>query len=559
MNLFDSLRWIFEGVKGFLRGLQGNRRAELRAGWGQPVVRERDMEFIRMYHDLVAVPEATVDETTWRDLGGDELFVLLDRTRSLPGRQVLYHQMRTYVRDDARLAERARQYQLFRRDAALREQIQLALRPLESRQAGWLAPLLVSPLPERPRHAWRWYLLSGLSLACLLGMVVVPQLFLAVLALLVVNLVINETYGRKVTPHFRGFTQIDHLLTLVRTLAKLPDTRGLPQLEALRARAPLAADLQKKLGWVALDRSQMGDMGTVVLWLLNLAFLVDILAFLRSLEVLRQHQGELVALLEAVGSLDAAIAVASYLEGTPCTCVPCLVDERRIEATGLSHPLLADPVGHDLALQGRSALITGSNMAGKTTFIRTVGLNVILAQTLHLALAERAVLPRARVQSSIRREDHLAAGQSYFFAELARVRTFLDAAETEPLQLFVIDEIFRGTNTVERIASSTAVLRHLGERHLVLVTTHDLELQDLLGAAYDMFHFEEQVVDGRCVFDYQLRSGPARSRNAIRLLGACGYPESLTREALDLADRIARTYGPFPGPSRPEAGQGKTR
>lgn len=555
MSLFDSLRWAREGVVGFLRGLRRNRLAELREAWGKPVEQERDMDFIRMYHDLVAEPEATVDETTWQDLALDEVFAQVDRTRSLPGRQVLYHQMRTYLRDEAPLAERTRQYRLFRQDAALREAIQLTLRPLESRRAGWLAPLLVSPLPERPRHAWRWYLLSALSLGCLVGTYFFPPLFLAALALLVFNLIVNETYGRKITPHFQGFAQVDHLLALVRSLAKLPDAHGLPQLAAIRAGAPLAAALQKKLHWLVMDRAQADPMGALVLHALNTAFLLDILMFLRTLEALRQHQAELVDLLEAVGSLDAAISVASYLEGVPCACEPRLVDERRIEATGLCHPLLADPVGNDVALEGRSALVTGSNMAGKTTFVRTVAINVILAQTLHLALAEKALLPRAIVQSSIRREDHLAGGQSYFFAEISRVRTFLEAAESGPLRLFVIDEVFRGTNTVERIASATAVLRHLGKRHLALVTTHDLELQGLLEEAYEMFHFEEQVIDGGCTFDYRLQSGPARSRNAIRLLGVCGYPESITQEALELADQIVRTYGPgwFLDPSRHDA------
>ncbi|HEX9009651.1 MAG TPA: hypothetical protein VF804_04730, partial [Holophagaceae bacterium] len=230
MSLFDSLRWAREGVGGFLRGLRRNRLAEIRAAWGKPVDQERDMDFLRMYHDLVAESDATVDEITWRDLALDEVFAQMDRTQSLPGRQVLYHQMRTYLRDEAPLTERTRQYRLFRQDAALRETIQLALRTLESRQAGWLAPLLVSPLPERPRHAWRWYFLSALSLGCLVGTYFFPPLFLAALALLVVNLVVNETYGRKVTPHFRGFAQIDHLLTVVRDLARMPDAHGLPQL-----------------------------------------------------------------------------------------------------------------------------------------------------------------------------------------------------------------------------------------------------------------------------------------------------------------------------------------
>ena len=256
----------------------------------------------------------------------------------------------------------------------------------------------------------------------------------------------------------------------------------------------------------------------------------------------RQHQAELVELLEAFGSLDAVISVASYLEDVPYATVPTLVADRRIAAIGLYHPLLSAPIGNPLQLDSRSALITGSNMAGKTTFIRTVGINVILAQTLHICLAEKAILPRAIVRSSIRREDRLSEGRSYYFSELERILEFIRTEGNNRLHLFLIDEIFRGTNTVERIAASTAVLRHLGQEQMVLVTTHDLELQDLLGNEYDMYHFQERIVEGRCDFDYIIQAGPARSRNAIRLLELSGYPESITREAMRMADQITANF-----------------
>ncbi len=159
-GLMDAFHVTSEAGGRFLRGLRRNRLAELREAWGKPVERERDLDLIRLYHDLVARPETTVDETTWRDLAGDEVFARLDRTRSQPGAQVLYHQLRTYLRDDELLAERARQYRVFRQEAVWRERLQLALEPLASRQAIWLAPLLVSPLPERPRLAWRLYCLA---------------------------------------------------------------------------------------------------------------------------------------------------------------------------------------------------------------------------------------------------------------------------------------------------------------------------------------------------------------------------------------------------------------
>jgi DNA mismatch repair ATPase MutS len=106
------------------------------------------------------------------------------------------------------------------------------------------------------------------------------------------------------------------------------------------------------------------------------------------------------------------------------------------------------------------------------------------------------------------------------------------------LQVFLIDEIFRGTNTVERIASSAAVLRHLAARQLVFATTHDTELQAMLADRFEMFHFTDQVVDQRYGFDYRIQPGPVRSRNAIKLLALSGYPQAVTDEAARIAADI---------------------
>jgi DNA mismatch repair ATPase MutS len=197
-------------------------------------------------------------------------------------------------------------------------------------------------------------------------------------------------------------------------------------------------------------------------------------------------------------------------------------------------------------------------MAGKTAFIRTVGVNLILAQTLHFCLAERARLPRAIVRSAIRREDRLTDGSSYFFAEIKQVLEFARTGADAPLHVFLIDEIFRGTNTTERIASSAAVLRHLAQHHVVFATTHDAELQEMLADACTMFHFGDRVDGDGYGFDYRIRPGPVRSRNAIRLLELSGYPATITQEAERLAaliearqpsaDGSPRTAGPASPP-----------
>lgn len=496
------------------------------------------MDLIALFHELGPGSRTTVDEKTWRDLAMDEVFAKLDRTVSLPGRQVLYDQMRTFVDDEAVLAERARLHALFRSDATLREEVQMLLGPLGDRRAVWIAPLLLKDLPETPGFAPLLYLSSFLSLACIAGAFLWKPLILPSIALILLNLLVNETYGRRISPYFSGFTQLNAMAGSILGLARIPEGRELPQLDRMRTAGPLVARLRRRVGWLAMDRTALPEPMPALIGYLNLLFLLDVVIFLRSLASLRAHQKLLAGLLEDLGALDAAISVASYQSGLPRWTLPEISSDRRIEAEGLYHPLLAAPVANPVKLLQRSALITGSNMAGKTTFIRTVGINVILARTLNFCLAERATLPKAFVKSSIRREDKLSEGQSYYFTELNRLLEFIQVGERGPLHVFLIDEIFRGTNTVERIAASAAVLRHLAREHTVLVTTHDLELHDLLAEGFDMHHFSEQVVEGRCGFDYRIQPGPARSRNAIRLLELNGYPEAITQDARRQADGL---------------------
>jgi len=323
-------------------------------------------------------------------------------------------------------------------------------------------------------------------------------------------------------------------------LAAGPNAASLPQIADLQRAVPLVSRLRKKLGWLVMDRSALSDVGESALGYLNMLFLFDSVVYLRSLASLRKHQAALVEIYEAVGSLDAAIAVASYREEFARTARPAREDERRLKFSSLYHPLLAAPVSNAFELIERSALIAGPNMAGKTVFIRTIGLNVILAQTLNFCCADAAIVPRAIVRSSIRREDSVQAGESYFFAEIQQILNFLKTEGDGRRYMFLIDEIYRGTNTIERIAASAAVLRHLALTQMVLATTHDVELQELLSASFDLAHFSDQVVDGRYTFDYQIHPGPARSRNAIKLLEISGYPPAIVREAENLAARATQ-------------------
>jgi DNA mismatch repair ATPase MutS len=267
---------------------------------------------------------------------------------------------------------------------------------------------------------------------------------------------------------------------------------------------------------------------------------------------LRERSAELLRVIDAVGDIDAAIAVASFRAGTEGWTRPVRLAERAAaRLTDVRHVLVPDAVPNSVALgPPHGVIVTGSNMSGKSTFLRTVGTTMVMAQTINTCLASRYEAPAFMVRSCIGRNDDIMSGKSYYIVEVESVLSLVRASETTAAHLFLFDELFRGTNAVERIAAGEAVLTQIGQPrdgapspHIVIAATHDHELVDLLQGLYAPYHFTDTVGPEGLVFEYRLQSGPATTRNAITLLQLNGAPPELVERAmrraavLDLARR----------------------
>jgi hypothetical protein len=237
--------------------------------------------------------------------------------------------------------------------------------------------------------------------------------------------------------------------------------------------------------------------------------------------------------LQALGELDALALLAAVSRDHTGWCTPEIVSEPVLAATALGHPLLTADRGvpNDVRIgpPGTVLLITGSNMSGKSTLLRAVGLNTVLAQAGAAACAASFRIPPIDLQTSIRVQDSLELGLSYFMAALARLKGVVDAAEHERegrVLLYLLDEILQGTNSAERAIAVRAVARHLIQAGAIgAMTTHDLTLasEEPLNTAASLVHFTETVdAAGVMRFDYRLRPGLATSRNAIRLMQMIG-------------------------------------
>jgi DNA mismatch repair ATPase MutS len=253
-----------------------------------------------------------------------------------------------------------------------------------------------------------------------------------------------------------------------------------------------------------------------------------------ALERWRRGTGSRVrAWLQSVGELDTLALLAGIHHDNPDWCMPAIGGDPEIRAAALGHPLIADDrrVANDVSVgpRGTVLLVTGSNMSGKSTLLRAIGLNLVLAQAGSAVCARGFTMPPVDLQTSIHVQDSLALGVSYFLAAVARLKAVVDAAEHERqgrVLVYLLDEILQGTNSAERSIAVRAIVRHLLHAGAIgAMTTHDLSLagEEPLNTAARLVHFTETVdAGGRMHFDYKLRPGLATSRNAIRLMEMMG-------------------------------------
>lgn len=260
------------------------------------------------------------------------------------------------------------------------------------------------------------------------------------------------------------------------------------------------------------------------------AFLLYSLHCSLALESFRRQVGENAEdWFRVIGEIEAIASLATFASDEPDASFP---EERDggASASGLGHPLISriHRIENDLPAiaPGEALLITGSNMSGKSTFLRALGVNLVLARAGSKVCARSFSVGPATLGTSIRISDSLQTGTSHFFAEVKRMASIMETAETSGPVLFLLDEVLHGTNSRERQIGARFLLRRLLELgSFGILTTHDEQLCELpahLASRVRQFHFREEVESGTMSFDFRLREGQVRSGNALRLMNSVG-------------------------------------
>ena len=405
--------------------------------------------------------------------------------------------------------------------------------PISARQLGWLLPVAVILTMTNGILFWLnmlgyipaywpftlaiyavFYLTNGNNLSEFLSAIVDLDRELEKFSRILRHL---ETYPLSHQPHTASLCKI----------FRQPDE--LPSVEL------------KRIKWVT---AAVGlRMNPVLGFLINLALPWDFAIALLASRLRQRAARYLPAWLETWYQLEALISLANLAYLNPEYTFPDISTSLNsiLHGIGIGHPLIPreQKVCNDITLPepGQVIIITGSNMAGKSTFIKTVGINLCLAYAGGPVDATLLQLQLFRLHTCMRITDSLSDGYSYFYAEVKCLKKLLEGLHQEdprPL-LYLVDEIYRGTNNRERLAGSRALVRALaGAPGVGLIATHDLELTALAADIPQVqnYHFRDQVQDGRLVFDYKLQPGPCTTSNALKIMGMEGLPTEETTSTM---------------------------
>lgn len=522
----------------------------LRENYGKEPPKEYSLErFARLGSYLERhKEEKQLDDITWNDLGMDEVFRRIDRTYSAAGEEYLYYTLRNISCGREALEHLEEVVNWLQEQEDIKVRIQLLMKRLGHLGKYSLYDYLdnLDYLGERSNR--KIVLGNLLYLPFLLLLFVQPAM--GTIGIVLCMLWHIMTYFREkkvIEPYIISFAYVLRLIDVCEELEKQKIPVYRRELDELREALKSLRELRRGAYWVmAGNQGKIGGNPLDILAdYLRMILHLDIWQFNLMLRKLRLKTNEVDRLLGITGYLDMAISVGGFRRSLEGYCIPQLEENANkvyLHMEGGWHPLLTHPVKNSIRAD-RGVLLTGSNASGKSTFLKMVAVNAVLAQTIHTCTAESYHAPVFRIFSSMALRDSIQNGESYYIVEIRSLKRILDAAQTEtaPVLSFV-DEVLRGTNTVERIAAATQILIHLSESGVLCFTaTHDIEMTELLKDCYDNYHFEEVIRDGDISFPYELLPGRAGTRNAIRLLALMGYDKEITERAATQAEDFIQT------------------
>ncbi|MFZ6873612.1 MutS-related protein [Undibacterium sp. Di27W] len=479
-----------------------------------------------LYHIAKGDAARHIDEHTAKDMLLDAYADKLTAGSSIFAQQIIHKRLREGAQGKHDKQGKQRLQQLLA-EPVLLDTLQQHCRPLRGVETEVSEQIFTDVIPVPAAwHKFMWMLPVSMGTLLVLALTSLAPAWIAVLLVWMILLAVQTRYHDAVTQWAKKVQALQALLRSFELLLEhCPQDAQAPAADRQTANKMLAELRRHKL--VLLP-----GMREYTDWLL----LDNVRHFFKTSILVRKNQDFLRRVYTHVANLEADLTLARHLQSLTQYCWSSASDKKQLCMQQVVHPMLAQATALDIRLEGRGAFISGQNGIGKSTLLRTLGLNLIVARAFGFCYAASASVPMAAVYSSMQSEDSLIANESLYQAELRRAKELLDIAESDTQAVFIIDEIFRGTNHQESISAAAAVLQSLASANMVIVSSHNLVLAPIL-AAYltPLCVTAEQDELSRL----QLNEGVLADPNGIRLLGTYGFGDDIKNKASRVFDWLS--------------------
>lgn len=502
-----------------------------------------NIESIRSFFDLNKTPcFQEINESVSEDLNIDELFGKIDYTCSSIGQQYLYNLLR-HMPESSPIERNENWIKQYAQNESLQKKVEKLLTKLNHQDAYSICSLIYR------EH----YILTRTKITIFYILRFLPLLFVSLYILslnnfilgccfltFIINLIIHFKYKEKAFAYSWSIPQLNKLLTVFEKLNKLPEVRCLNS--KISDISSQIKEIKKSSALFRFNVKLESDITSLV-WLVSeiirIFFLFEPINLNKIFVEIKEKHSTLSEIYNFFGMIDTLQSIYKLRKNNPLLSIPTFSEKNIIEATDIFHPLIPECISNSFIINDKNLLILGSNMSGKTSFIRTVGLNVLTAQTINSCFAKKLILNKQKIYTAITTKDDILEGKSYYLSEVLHLKYIIENTGIGN-NLILLDELFKGTNTIERIAGANAVLKYLSnnKRNKIIVATHDYELVKLGKASFTPSFFTEKITDNKLIFDYKIRYKSDYKSNAIKILDLYNYPSTIINDALNTVEML---------------------
>lgn len=491
------------------------------------------MEVLKKYYPK----DFTIDLYTWGDLDFFKIFRKINKGYSSIGQDYLFYRLRNYSKDNKDNVEFQSLKDFFEKNEKLRRESEINLYYI-GKNSNFSIPYYIDTRVRKTDSGnYKIYFMGLLPLAFLVSSIILFQVYQKIGIYLslgffftgFINVIYYKYKSKYLLADIKNSAYLGNFLKRSKKFTRF----NIPNSKEIKSSLDALGKISFWMNFVAREDTE--DPLLIMIEEIKKVFLLPLIAFDQVDKLIDNKHMEVFKLFMEIGKIEAAISSLNYQMALGSTKKPTFINEYKISAKEVYHPLVRKPVRNDVDFE-RVNIITGSNASGKSTYVKSIAINAILGQTLNFVYAEEFKLKKAGVFTSMAIKDDVVSGDSYFIAEIKSLKRIVDDCLVNKSYYF-IDEILKGTNTIERIAASSSTINYLIEKQaLAMIASHDIELTIMFDEKIENIHFREYVKEnGEIDFDYKLKEGPSTTRNAIKLLESMGF----AKEIVDLANKEA--------------------